>query len=208
MKNKDLNKIAPKLSVISLSKTGFEIPKNYFDTVEDAIIAKLKADNLQNKINSKTFKTPKNYFDSIENIVIAKLKAEVILDKNENLDTIPIDYFETLENKVISKIKATPRVISLRRKFIKYVAPIAIAASLLLVFVLNNTPATVTFDSIASSEIESWIDNGNIDIDALSIASLYPEIELNDEMYSNSLTNEEILDYLYEENFEDIIYEN
>jgi len=206
MKKKDLYKIAPKLSEISLKKSGFEIPSNYFETIEDGVIATLKTENLQDKINSKTFITPENYFNSIEDIVITKLKAEALNNKNKN--TIPEDYFKTLENKVISEIKKTPKVISLKSKFIKYVAPIAIAASLLLVFVLNNTSTNVTFASLSSSEIENWIDNGSIDIDALTIASLYPEIELNDEIYSDSLTNEEVLEYLYQENLEGIIYEN
>lgn len=174
MKKEDVHKIIPKLSEISLKKTGFELPKNYFETVED--------------------------------IVIAKLKSEVIQNKNDNV--IPENYFEILETKVISEIKTTTKVISLKNRFIKFAAPIAIAASILLVFTLNNTPETITFDTLTSSEIENWIDNGSVDIDALNIISIYPEIELNDEIYSYSLSDEEVLNYLYEENLEDIIYEN
>jgi len=206
MKKEDVHKIIPELSEISLKKTGFELPKNYFETVEDTVIATLKTENLQNKINSKTFKTPDNYFDSIEDIVLAKLKAEVIQSKNDN--QIPENYFETLETKVISEIKTAPKVISLKTKLTKFIAPIAIAASLLLVFVLNNNSTTVSFESLAVTDIESWIDNGSIDIDALSIASIYPDIELDTKMYSVSLTDEEVLDYLYEENLEELIYEN
>ncbi len=206
MKRKDIHKIAPKLSEISLKKTGFEIPENYFESIEDAIIAELKAKTLLEKGTKETFKTPENYFDSIEEIVISKLKAEVIQNNTET--TIPRDYFDTLEDQVLSKIKTTPKVIFLKSKFIKFLAPIAIAASLLLVFVLNNNSTTVTFESLASSEIETWIDNGNIDIDALSIASIYPEIELNNEIYSASLSDDEVFEYLNEEDLEDIIYEN
>lgn len=206
MKRKDLHKIAPKLSEISLKKSGFEIPSNYFETIEDGVLAKLKAENLTLIKTRESFQTPENYFNSIEDIVITKLKAEALNTKNNN--TIPEDYFKTLETKVISEIKTTPKVISLKNKFIKYVAPIAIAASLLLVFVLNNTSTNVTFASLSSSEIENWIYTGTIDIDALTIASLYPEIELSDEMYSDSITNEEVLEYLYQENLESIIYEN
>ena len=206
MKKEDVHKIIPELSEISLKKTGFELPENYFETVEDTVIATLKTENLQNKINSKTFKTPGNYFNSIEDIVLAKLKAEVIQNKNDN--QIPENYFETLETKVISEIKTAPKVISLKTKLTKFIAPIAIAASLLLVFVLNNNSTTVSFESLAVTDIESWIDNGNIDIDALNMASIYPDIELDTKMYSVSLTDEEVLDYLYEENLEELIYEN
>ncbi|WP_456379594.1 hypothetical protein [Lutibacter sp.] len=206
MKKKDLHKVAPKLSEISLKKSGFEIPSTYFETIEDGVIATLNAEKFSFIKPKESFQTPKNYFNSIEDIVITKLKAEALNTKNSN--TIPENYFETLENKVISEIKTTPKVISLKSRFIKFAAPIAIAASLLLIFILNNTSTNVTFASLSSSEIENWIDNGSIDIDALTIASLYPEIELNDEIYSDSLSNEEVLEYLYQENLENILYEN
>jgi len=206
MKKKDLHTKAPKLSEISLKKTGFEIPENYFDSVEDAVMAELKAETLLKKENKKAFKTPDNYFDSIEDIVITKLKAEAIQHDNET--TIPGNYFQTIEDNVLTKIKTTPKVISLKSRFIKFAAPLAIAASLLLIFTLNTEQDSITFESIAASDIESWIENGNIDIDALNIASIYPEIELNNEIYSSSLTDEEVLEYLYEENLEEIIYEN
>ncbi|WP_299523155.1 hypothetical protein [uncultured Lutibacter sp.] len=206
MKRKDLHKIAPKLSEISLEKVGFEIPENYFDSIEDAVIAELKSENLLKKETEKTFKTPENYFNSIEDIVLAKLKAAAIQNNTES--TIPKNYFDTLEDQVLSKIKTTPKVISLKSRFIKFVVPIGIAASLLLFFVLNNNSAPLTFESLASSEIETWIDNGNIDIDALSIASIYPEIELKSDIYSSSLSDDEVLEYLNDEDLENLIYEN
>ncbi len=207
MKRKDLHTIAPKLSEISLKKIGFEIPKDYFDFIEDAVIAELKAEYFLKKGNKKAFKTSDNYFDSIEDIVIAKLKAEAI--HNNNKGTImPENYFQTIEDKVLTEIKTAPKVISLKSRFIKFAAPIAIAASLLLIFVVNKNSKTVTFDSLASSEIETWIDNGGMDIDALSIVSIYPDIELNNEIYSASLSDDEVLEYLNEEYLDEIIFEN
>jgi len=206
MKRKNLHKVAPKLSEIALKKAGFEIPKNYFDAIEDAVIAEITAENFQNINNRETFITPQDYFDTLEAIVLAKLKASAI--QNTNKTIIPKNYFDTIEDSVLNKIKTKPKVISLKNKFIKFTVPIGIAASLLLVFVLNNKATTVTFESLASSEIETWIDNGNIDIDALSIASIYPEIELTNEIYSDSLSDDEVLEYLDDEDLEGIIYEN
>jgi len=212
MKRKDLHTIAPKLSEISLKKIGYEIPKNYFDFIEDAVIAELKAEYFLKKGNKKAFKTSDNYFDSIEDIVIAKLKAEAIHNNNNNNNNkgtiIPENYFQTIKDKVLAEIKTVPKVISLKSRFIKFAAPIAIAASLLLIFVVNKNSKTVTFDSLASSEIETWIDNGGMDIDALSIVSIYPDIELNNEIYSASLSDDEVLEYLNEEYLDEIIFEN
>ncbi len=176
MNKKELHKIAPKLSEISLHKTGFEIPENYFDSLEDIVIAKLKAEALQNNV--------------------------------ENAAEITDNYFSSVEDTISAKIKSNSKVISLKNKFTRIAAPLAIAASLLLIFMLNNNSQNITFDSLASSDIENWIDNGGIDIDAYSIASIYPEIELTNDMYSDTLSDDEVLDYLYEEDLEDIIYEN
>lgn len=175
MKKEDLHKIAPKLSKIQLDEIGFELPENYFNTIEDIVIARLKAEIVQNDYD-KT-KLPENYFDSIE-------------------------------DRVLTKIKTSPKVISLKSKIVKFAVPIAIAASLLLVFILNDNSNTVTFDSLEISEIENWIENGTIDIDASNIASMYPDIELNIDYFSSSISDNEFLEYLYEEDLEEIIYEN
>ena len=208
MNKKDLHKIAPKLSEISLHKIGFEIPENYFETIEDAVMAEIKAKNIAHKKTSDTFKTPENYFSSVEDIVIAKLKAEAIQNTVENTSKIPENYFSSIEDAISTKLKTNSKVISLKSKFARVVAPLAIAASLLLIFILKNDTTTLTFDSLTSSDIENWIDNGGIDIDALSIASIYPEIELNNDMYSATLSDNEVLNYLYEEDLDEIIYEN
>lgn len=175
MKKEDLHKIAPKLSEIPLDKSGFETPENYFNAIEDIVIARLKAEVVQN--NHEKVKPSENYFDSIE-------------------------------DRVLTKIKTTPKVISLKSKIVKFAVPITIAASLLLVFILNDNSNAVTFDSLSISEIENWIENGTIDIDASSIASMYPDIELDNDYFSSSISDNEVLEYLYEEDLDEIIYEN
>lgn len=206
MKNNKLHKIAPKLSEISLNKSGFEIPENYFETIENAVLSELNVDTIQSKTTKETFTTPENYFDSIEDLVITKLKSEVIHKNIEN--SIPENYFESVEETVLAKISVSPKVISLKTRLIKYIAPVAIAASLLLIFVLNNNSTKVSFDSLTFNEVENWIVNGSVDYDALSVASMYPEIELKNEIFPISISDNEVLDYLYDEDLEAIIYEN
>ena len=175
MKKENLHKIAPKLSNIALEKTGFGIPKNYFNDFED--------------------------------IVIAKLKAEVI-QYDPKKGNVPENYFASLEDTVLTKIKAFQKIISIKRRIVKFAVPIAVAASLLLIFTVTNNKNTVTFESLAISDIENWINNGTIDIDASSIASIYPDIELNNDYFSSSISDNEVLEYLYEEYLDEIIYEN
>ncbi len=206
MKKENLHKIAPKLSEIILCKNSFKIPKNYFNTVEDAIIAELKTENFKNKTTTKTVKIPKNYFNSIEDIVIAKLKAKTL--QKDNTTTVPKNYFETIENTILNKINVKPKATLFKNKIVKLVAPIAIAASILVAFILKNNTNTITFSSLATSEIEYWITNESTTIDALSIASIFPDIELNRNNLESLITTEEFLEYLNQEDLEEIFYEN
>ncbi|WP_457611392.1 hypothetical protein [Lutibacter sp.] len=200
------HKTTPKLSENSLKKSGFKIPQNYFKTVEDGVMAKLKTEKYPKEIELNTFKTPENYFDTVEDIIITKLKAEAIYGKNNT--SIPEKYFDSIEETVLTKIKDKTTIVPLKNKLTKIIAPAAIAASLLLIFILKNDSSKITFDSLATTEIEDWINSGGIDIDALSIVSMYPEIELNNEILTSSISDNEVLEYLYKEDLDEIIYEN
>lgn len=206
MRKGNLHKKIPILSEELLKKNGFEIPENYFETIEDGVLAKLKTAKFPTKIKLNAFNTPEKYFNTVEDIIITKLKAEAIHGKRST--SIPEKYFDTLEETVLTKIKDEAKIISLKRKLTKFIAPIAIAASLLLLFILKNDTPKITFNSLDSTEIEDWIYNGSVDIDALSIVSMYPEIELDSEMLSTSISDNEVLEYLNEEDLDGILYKN
>jgi len=206
MNKNDLHKIAPLLSKIPLNKTQFEVPKKYFETIEDAILAKTMAENIPSSHSKNTFKTPHNYFDSIESIVISKLKSESIHGNNNK--AVPDNYFDSIEDNVFNKLKSSSKGNFIKVQFLKYVAPLAIAASLLLVFLLNNNTNSVTFDSLTFTEIENLINEGSIDIDEFNISALYSEVEFDNEINSTLLSDDEVLDYLYEEDLDEIIYDN
>lgn len=206
MKKETLHKIAPKLSEISPNNTGFVVPENYFGLIEDEVLAKYLVENIKYKQKDNAFKTPENYFDTVEDLVLTKLKAEAL--QNDEKTVISKNYFDSIEDTVLNKIKSKTKVFSIRRSITKYIAPIAIAASLLLILILNNNSEAPTFDSIATTEIENWIYNGNVDIDALSIASIYTDIELDIDNFSASLSDDEVLEYLNNEDLDELIYEN
>lgn len=195
--------MAPTLSKIAHKKHGFNVPDTYFNTIEDGVFAEINA----SKINtSKTiYKTPATYFDTIENLVVTKLKAQTF--QKEALNSIPEGYFETLEDKVLNKIKDTSKVITLKNS-LKYVVPIAIAASFLIVFMLNNTTNTVTFDNLATSEIEEFINNGSLYYDAESLATVFPEVTVEDTNYITSLSDTDVVNYLNENDLEALLLEN
>ena len=204
MKKIKLHSIAPTLSEISSKDSGFEIPQNYFDAIEKNVISRLTLRKNNPKKTEPVFNTPENYFESLEDKVLSKLTVETNLNKDPY--NIPDLYFDTIEDRVLTKIKVRKSVF-LIKIITKYVAPIAIAASLLLVFILNTNQKTITFDSLATSEIDQFINNGFIDIDSESLASAFSTIELPSNSLDASLSEDEVLDYLYNEDIETIIYE-
>ena len=142
----------------------------------------------------------------MENNVLKKLDQE----KTQKVTghKIPEAYFETIEDRVIAKLKdekPVAKVIDFRSILLKRVIPFAAAASLLLFLVLNSNRDTISLDNVASTEIEQWIENDLITLDAYDIAEVYSDVELDNQDYFG---DEEIIDYLDDMNVESIILEN
>ena len=193
-----------KLTKSQMKNSGFKVPMDYFDEIENDVISKLNTEKFSKKNN---FNVPNNYFNSIENIVVTKLKAEAIQKKETTI--IPDNYFDEIENHVFHKLKSEKKskVITLKN-LTKIIAPIAIAASLLLLVYLNTTTKKYTFDSLPTAAIENYFENGENDVDILSMASLYTEDELEDSTININLSNTAVENYLSEEDLENIIYDN
>ena len=136
------------------------------------------------------------------NLIIA-----ILLAAGDTAGETTTYYFDTIEDRVLNKVKAPKAVFSIKI-FTTYIAPIAIAASLLLIFILNTNQKTITFDSLATSEIEQFIDNGFVDINSESLALAFSSVEIPTNIMSATISEEEVLDYLYTEDLEAIIYEN
>lgn len=57
----------------NIKESGFEIPKGYFDSLEDTIISNIKLKELSSESG---FKTPDNYFDSLEETILSKISEK------------------------------------------------------------------------------------------------------------------------------------
>jgi hypothetical protein len=57
----------------NIKKTGFKVPEDYFNTLEDTILSHIKLEELS--VDSG-FKTPENYFDTLENTIINKVSEK------------------------------------------------------------------------------------------------------------------------------------
>jgi len=151
------------------------------------------------------FKTPENYFKTVEDTVVMKLAMDKFPEDEPGLD-VPKGYFDSIEEKVFRKIQheATqePKIINLPSKWFKVVVPIAIAASLLLILVLNYTGETYSIENVAASDIEEWIEEDLILLDSYEIAELYDDISLENEFSIDDLN---VLDYVNGTDIESIL---
>ncbi|NNC49312.1 MAG: hypothetical protein HKO01_02115 [Flaviramulus sp.] len=54
----------------NIKKPGFNVPKDYFNNLEDVILSEI---NLKETLSTSGFKTPKDYFETLEGVVIEKV---------------------------------------------------------------------------------------------------------------------------------------
>ena len=185
MRRKNLHKVAPKLSEVSLKSSAFKIPENYFESFEDGVIAELKSQELAQKYHRNNFEISEEYFESIDNQVINKL------------------------NKYPEVNKKQPKLRTLQKPFIKYIVGGAIAASMALFFIVNTKETNnVTFDSLTTNEIENSINDGIVIVNQVTLAAAFPDVDFSTNTPILSISDDDIYEYLSSENIETIIYEN
>ncbi len=192
-------------------ENNFKLPKDYFKTVEEIISSTVY---LQQKhtSDSKIMSVPNGYFDSIETSIVSKLKEEEVEETKKQAlsNTIPTDYFETLEDRVFKRLPKPKRITPFKKVLKTAFAPIAIAASLLLIVTLGNlhkaNPIS-TFDTISSNDIEAWIASGDLFFDTEDFTELITDKTLEFDTFSNIYTDEQAMEFLGETDLENILFE-
>ena len=199
MTPKELKNTAPKLFEIKNLTNGFCVPKEYFDTVDEKIVSSIFLDSLDRNIS---FETPENYFSLVESSVFEKIKIE---DKS-----VPDNYFDSIEDKIFKKLNSEPKVISLKQRIITRILPIAIAASIALVFTIQYfTPQQGNeFASINGDDIELWLNNGELSFNNSELAYLYEDTEIENLSVFDFYKEEEVYSYLNELDIESLLLTN
>lgn len=173
---------------------------------------KHSVDYIANKAGKQTsFTTPNNYFDNLEEAIAVKLSEEN-LPKNNGF-TVPNNYFDNIESNILEKISTKEtKVISLKgriSKIIPYVAAASIALFIGINSYIFSSSETSIFDELADSEIENWISNHISSINETDFAIAYSDIEFDEsEIIPNSISNDELENYLNDENNISLILEN
>ncbi len=191
----ELKHIAPILAKIQKKGSGFSIPENYFDEIENAISDKLFTATLS---NTSGHKIPENYLEQLENTVLSKLEKEQTPNQK-----VPKGYFDSIEDQVFNQLalEDKPKVISLK----KYWIPVAAAAAASLALLVSIYNPFSTNQNIKVSEIEQWIDEGNIELNSYEIAELYSD-ELENISIENTINTDDLEDYLNNEISEESFY--
>ena len=191
------------LDILKKQGSGFKTPKGYFETVEGDVFSKFATKSFPTKSG---YSAPKNYFDTIEIDVFTKIDASELY-KQQQFD-VPKDYFKTLEDNVFKKIQEQdakqPSIISLKTRVTKIFIPIAIAASFLLLFTIYTPKAdnNYSFDNLAATDIENWIEDDYISLDSYQIAEVYNDVNFEDEFDEEDI---ELLDYINGTDIESVL---
>ena len=159
---------------------------------------------MKDKKHSNGFNTPKNYFEDFEDRLYSKL-SEGNLPKETGY-TIPKGYFDQLDSVILKNAETSvnqSKVIPLfSRRTIAYA--ITIAACAMLVFSLVNTnPTLVTIETLDISSIESYIEEGYLNIDSYEIAYLLQEEDLINLNAESEYISEDIIEYYLLEQIDD-----
>lgn len=165
MKNKELHN----------KETGFNTPKEYFNTFEERLFDRIKTEAVIPKETG--FKTPDSYFDNLE-------------------DSLSKTLFET---------KKETEVIPLQRKrnYIHYLS-YAAAACILFFVAINLIPTTTGTDAdtlkiseIDTSEIDAFIENDLIALNNYDLMLVYEEENVDmSTIFEVNLDETETIDYL------------
>ncbi|MEM7484831.1 MAG: hypothetical protein AAF348_06445 [Bacteroidota bacterium] len=159
-----------------------------------------------------TFNTPEGYFDNFHERLMDKIdkeettQRESIIPKSDGF-SVPDGYFKTLNQSIVERTKQkTVKIIKLKsyRKF--YYGAAAIAAIFVLVFGVtwNEPESQLSFDDLASAEIDTYFDTAEFGLSSYEIAEIIEVEELNiNDILETELNKENILDYL-DENVDDI----
>ncbi len=158
---------------------------------------------------NNVFKTPKGYFEGFADKLLEKIADPDSYQDLKMSDlpkedgfTTPNGYFEKLDEKIIEKKETKVVQLNPYKKY--YFAAASIAATVLLVYGLQlKGSKKITFEDLASTDIENYLENNELGLSTYEIAEVLPvdELEVND-ILDNKINEESIIDYL-DENVDD-----
>lgn len=193
MKNKDhTNNIWDRLKS---KPDGFLAPGGYLENLEERILA-----GTQEQLTA--FGEQPAKIDRTSVVYRGKEKAGEASDQGFR---VPAGYFDGLEKRLIDKLASERRDKTWWDR--NWVFTLSIAASLLLLLgirLYSPHGASSNLNTLSTSEIDTWVDNGLVSFSSYDIAEAFNDVEL----YPDLGSEQEVLDYLGEVDVENLMTEN
>ena len=157
-------------------QSGYRVPEGYFANLEDAVLNKLKTLSSLDAIKDTGFKVPKDYFSKVEENVFNTLKTE------------------EKDVKVVSLLS---------RRNLLYMS--GVAAAVVLMISIFKPNSELSFDSLDTELVESYISTYNIN--SSDLATLWNETDFSDVAFDDyEFLDETVEDYIFENStLEDLI---
>jgi hypothetical protein len=165
---KDLNNI---------KNTGFKVPKDYFNTLEDIILNNIKVNSVLKGVDNPGFEMPDGYLNTLED-----------------------NFFNTLPKE------ENPKVISLfSKRNLIYISGVAAAIVIMLGFFWNN--ANTSALDLDYEMVEAYIINQDISsYEIASLLTEEELLNINSDILDETFNDQDMEDYLLENvNFQDLI---
>ena len=168
----------------------FVVPPHYFSSMEDEITSQLLP-------VANNFNTPKEYFSELENSILTQSSVPT-----KSAISVPDNYFEGLESRILEQIdeedKTPVRSINMKKSLQLWGS---VAAAFVIGFFFFNTTKTeecITFACLL--EQTTFTEDELLHVYDEEIANeMIDDVDFLDNI---SLEDEEILDYLIDEDFD------
>lgn len=172
--------------------------------------------NLNSK--NKGFKTPEGYFDNFEDRLLDRLSLND--EKSSEPDfgkkpgfALPDGYMDSFEDRLFealpTEVKETKVISLFSRKSLMYAASIAIIIFSSVFMFKSGVSEEEMLEGIELASLETYIDDGNLNLDTYEIAALIGD-DINDlDLPSNeNIDEDELLEYLSNEEIPEDLFEN
>ena len=145
------------------------------------------------------FKTPEGYFENLSDSLLDKLSEENLDLPKEGGFAVPEGYFDDLHKNIEKKLNTEEtKIVQLNPHKKYYLAAASVAAIAIILLGFHwNAPEELTFDDLASADIESYFESNELGLTTYEIAEVLPvdELEIND-ILENQFNEENVIDYL------------
>ena len=158
---------------------------------------------MNDKEHKEGFDLPKDYFEEFESRLFNRINIESL--PKESGFKVPTGYFNDLDKNIIASVDDSnkTKIISIvSKKTLLYAVSIAACAVLVFSFI-NFNNEVITLNDIDLSAIETYIEEGNIEITNNDLTSLLTEEDLNELTIENGLIPEELIENYLLDNIND-----